>query len=60
VKQKIKRGDWVRFMQAGRLFIGEVFYIQERVALCPLLVTDAGNVSASEVLETRSPEAPHE
>lgn len=50
----MKAGDWVRFRRDGRLVIGKVEYVVERIGLgCGLLQTDAGEVWEADVLEVR-------
>lgn len=50
---EIKIGDWVRFMQDGRLVIGKVEYIKSKL-LKPEYFTDAGVVDFDRILEVRS------
>lgn len=49
----IKRGDWVRFMSAGRFVIGEVRYIMRRTGGFVDFYTDAGVCGEDSILESR-------
>lgn len=52
---EIKRGDWVRFLSAGRVVIGAVQYVRPQ-AMWPgrmEVITDTGIVNAEDILEVR-------
>ena len=52
-----KIGDWVRFYQNGKLVIAVVQYTKIDILGYAVLQTDAGEIRAENVLETR--EVPH-
>ena len=56
-EQQAKIGDWVRFYQNGKLVIAVVQYTKRDILGYAVLQTDAGEVRADNVLETR--EVPH-
>lgn len=51
--REAKHGDWVRWMNSGRMVIGKVEYIKERTGGFVDLYTDNGCVSIESVLEVR-------
>ena len=48
-------GDWIRFLQGGRVVLGIVQYLHEadRYPYGPVAVTDIGIVSLKDVFECR-------
>lgn len=50
---KYSKGTWVRFYREGRMVIGVVEYTHKSIIGTLTLATDAGEVEADSVLESR-------